>query len=70
MKRTSGGIVEDTLIGKVIAIFSHSTLMNFDISNKPIEWRIEQHEEGGEPIKFILKMGLESDAGYYLDIVI
>ncbi len=40
--------------------------MNFDISNKPIEWRIEPSDEEKEPFRFILKMGLETDTGYYI----
>jgi hypothetical protein len=40
--------------------------MVFDISNKPIEWRIEQAEEEGKPFRFILKMGLETDTGFYI----
>lgn len=40
--------------------------MIFDISNKPIEWLIEQAEEEGKPFRFILKMGLETDTGFYI----
>lgn len=40
--------------------------MNFDISTKPIDWRIEPSTGESELFNFILKMGLENDTGLYI----